>query len=280
MIAVLLLRLPAVRSSPRRLLLLAALAAPAALAAALRLPQAVQLVVDRSSALPADLPGWFLWIHVAEWPYLIAQVLGFPTPQYLPYFHELGYTMGFGWDRRVALGTETELPTIVVIGAATATLLVIGWGLQSYSRRKLAALGVLTATLVAMSLGWVVGSGYVAWAQARYYVPVLLVIVGVIAYVPARVRRPRALVVGIIALSSTLAGCASLATMIRRSTNGQPVVPQLSWLGFDAYVQWWWPGLPLVGLPSPNTTLAVGALATAGYVACLTFLATRTTRRP
>jgi hypothetical protein len=274
-IAVLVLRLPAVRSAPRRLILLAVLAVPALLAAAFRLPQAVQLVLDRSSAIPADLPGWFLWIHVAEWPYLIAQVLGFPTPRYLPYWGELGYTQGFGWDSRVGPATATELPTVVVIGAATATLLVLGWGLQSYSRRKVAALAIMGTTLVVMSFGWVVGSGYVAWAQARYYVPILLVIVGFVAYVPMRVPRPRALVVGIITLGATLAGVVSLATMIRRSTNGQPIVPQLSWLGFDAYVQWWWPDLPMVALPSPNATLAIGGLATLGYAAALTALAVR-----
>ncbi len=279
-IAVLLLRVPAVRGRPRRLILLVAFGIPALVAGAFRLPQYLQLILNRAAIMPADLPDWYLWIHIAEWPYLIAQVFGFPTPQYLPYFHELGYTMSFGWDRNVGPGTATELPTIVVIGAATAVLLVVGWGLQSYSRRKLAALAVLAATLIVVPLVAVVGSGYVAWVQARYFVPLVLVLVGIVAYVPARVPRPRALVVGVIALSASVAGCASLATLIRRSTNGQPVVPQLSWLGYDAYVQWWWPGLPLVGLPSPNATLVVGALATACYAAALTTLAFRTPRTP
>ena len=229
LLAVLLLRLPVLRRHAYRLLLVAVLAVPLAFAAVVRLPPYLGPFLNRSAYPLVELPDWFTWIHIAEWPYLVAQVFGFPMPRYLPYFYELGYTMSFGWDRRAGLGTETELPTLVVIAAATAVLLVVGWGLQSYSWRKLTALGVLIASLVVASFGFLAASGYVLWVQARYYVPIVIVIVGILAYAPARLPRPRRLVIGLVCLASSLAGFASLATLIRRSTNGQPVVPELSW---------------------------------------------------
>lgn len=208
---------------------------------------------------------WWPRFHVFEWPLLVSYVVGGATPRYLPY--PIGYTMGLGWDSRA--GFPIEFPSIVGILGVAVLALVVGVGLTRYSWPKIIAASLLFAAIFLISFLWVVGSGSAGWSQARYFVAPLLVLVAIVSLGQGRTPYLRKAVAALIWLGASVAAAAGLMTVVRRTTNGQPLVPDLAWNVYEAYPQWWWPDIGVPLAISPNYLIVVGALASSALFALM-----------
>ena len=241
-----------------------------------RIARAIELVQIQLPNVGDLIFEWAPRFHLSEWPLLVYYVFGGSTPVFLPY--EVGYTMGVGWDKNAAW-LPTEFPAVVGFFGVGAAAIAVGLGLTRYSARKIVTIAIMVVTVFTMSFGWTWLSGFIGWPQARYYVGAVVVAVGFSLLSsrarPLPMRRMHAVVIGTL---TGLAGAAALATVVRKTTNGQSV-PGTHWLEYESYIQWWWWNISELPVPHPNVLVLMGALASIVYSGLLSYIAYASLKR-
>jgi hypothetical protein len=247
---------------------LAVLAVPIALLASDRITSSLTYV---STSLPGIAESFFQWwprFHMLEWSLLMSYVVGGATPAYMPY--PLSYTAGLGWDNRA--GIPIEFPSIVGLAGAAVLVSVLWLGLSRYSWRKLVAVSLITGSIVLMSLGYVWFTNFAVWAQARYYFGPMMMLVGFATLMPLGKPLLRSAQVAVLAVGASVAASAALITVVRTTTNGQPLVPDRAWSVYEADEDWWWSSIG-VELPlSANGLIMAGVVVSTLMVVALLFL--------
>jgi hypothetical protein len=201
---------------------------------------------------------------LVELPSFISGLVGGQTPSWLQRESQVdldlpGYSWhGFGW----AMGwTDLELPSIVgaLSGFGLAGVILIGLGFAT--RRKAIVQVLLLVVLIAQVLVMrsIVNYRYDWGLQTRWFLPLLLLFVGV-TLLTSSVRlltRTQAVVVGVfIAVSGTSA----LMGAISRYVNGK----DHSWTTIDTSSGWWWPWAPSVAFLIVLTVIGLLLMAIAG----------------
>jgi hypothetical protein len=164
---------------------------------------------------------------------------------------------GLGW-------LDTQLPAIVLWGAAAVFVSVCFVGLAAMSWRKAIATTGTLLVLIALPLYVLYKSNAHVGAivQARYFLPLIVILALVLLYVPAgRSLELSRLQRWAVILGLSVANFVALQVDIRRYVTGIDV-PGLS---LDSGSEWWWSGVPF----SPNTVWLVGSLAFAALVVIL-----------
>ena len=198
---------------------------------------------------------WWPRFHVLEWPLLMSYVFGGSTPLYMPY--PLSYTSGVGWDSRA--GTPLEFPSLVGLAALLVVISVVWMGLTHYSWRKMAAISVVFSSIVVMSLGYVWFTSFSVWAQARYYVGPMILLIGLASFMPKSTPPLRAAQITLLGIAASVSAIAALSTVMRSTTNGQALAPDVAWSVYEAYVQWWWTNLNINFPLSPTGVVLIGS---------------------
>lgn len=273
-LAVLVMRWTALRRNWLWLIIAVLTLLSSALLGRVRISTAIDALLIDPPRLAGVITEWWPRFHLLDWPLLMHYVVGGATPVNMPYPNS--YTQGVGWDSRV--GIPIEFPSTVSILGLLAVAGVIWIGLSRYSARKLLAAGILLATIFAMSFGWVWLTEFRAWAQARYYVGPVMVLVGLLVFDSRRgpfLRKAQAVLLwGLVAV----AGTAALKTVVGRTISGQALVPGHHWSVENNYTMWWWPNVDILWPPSPNYTVVIGGVSLAILAAALIHLSQRGVR--
>ena len=191
---------------------------------------------------------------VLDIPALWIGAVGAPGPQH---DFEPGYPWGLGW-------MDTPLPSVVWLGGWTILVLVLVVALAGATRRRLLAVGLVGAGVVAIPAyaQYLMAVPVGGMIQPRYVLP-LLTVLALVAMVrldgtPLRLTpTQRATVVGLLSLTHAL----SLHTNLRRYLGGLDVT---NW-NLNSHVEWWW-SVPF----SPMVLWLVTSAAFAGALALLT----------
>jgi hypothetical protein len=163
---------------------------------------------------------------------------------------------GLGW-------LDTSMPALVRVCAGALFAAVLFAGLrQTDARKSIAVVGAglvvwLLPTYVLIRGGNVVGEN----VQPRYILP-LLVVIAVLAMLPARGQRfqPSSLQLGIVGVVLVVCEAFALHVNMRRYVTGNDIQ---GW-NLDAGAEWWW-DIPF----SPMAVWALGVLAYAGLLVLL-----------
>ena len=178
----------------------------------------------------------------------------------------LGIFGGFPWG---SLGwLDTSLPQIVLTGTMLAVAGVAFIALKVANRQKIIGLLIALGALWFMPLYLLQLGGFQAGEefQARYLMPLMMVLLGILVLTPTGVplitdRTRLWLILGGLSLANAIA----LHTNIRRYTTGVKV----QGFNLDSPREWWWPFFPdFIG---PNLVWAIGTLAFATLVWILLF---------
>ena len=152
---------------------------------------------------------------------------------------------------------------VLVVLAAAGTLML---GLAAYSWRKISAIAILMVGSLAQMIlmralagfgNWENDQGFAWVIQPRYFLPAVMVTVGLVMIV-SPVKRPifNRLQGVLVALALSVGATVSLMSVVARYMHGQ----RGSWVHFDTSVDWWWPWGP-----HPVLLIVVGAAAALAY---------------
>lgn len=182
--------------------------------------------------------------HLLELPSYLWALIGGQGPTFA---FPTAYLRGLGW-------LDTSVPSITGIFMLIAVIVVVTWGLGTYSARKIAAIAVAFVVLVGAVLIPLEGVNYAPTfvTQPRYVLPMLYVVIALAALRPARSGRPRLVLVVLIVVLAVVANAAAHLTSLHRYTNGEA----LPWMRPDMEPSWWWLGAPV----GPTTVWLIGAL--------------------
>ena len=238
-LAVAILATPTFRRKPRRLIILAVPLLVGLISLTFRFGDLQGLVsaplssASQSSvvAIEDGLVGQFIR-YTAETPAAFSGAFGANQPDFNQAY---AFYWGVGWF-------DVYQPTIVLVTVLTALGGVTFWGLTSYSRRKIAALALVSMVIIATPILILLPSGFTTGIfTARYALPLLLVGIAVVAYRPGitgkAMSRGQA---AVIFVAVGIAQSAALLATLRRYTNGQ----EETWLSVGFQPEWWWAGAP------------------------------------
>lgn len=181
-----------------------------------------------------EIPGFFVGLIGGQRPLNVLSDSGFN--QGLDGYRPTGLLYGPGW-------AEMNLPSIVGISSLIAVAIVLAVGFNSYRRTRVIAFAALvTATIIQIVIMRAMADFAAFWEiQPRYFLPILLVIVGVGAL---NTQVGKALMTRIQALMVTLlvvvSGTVSWMSVAARYAVG----PDASFTNFGQTADWWWSSGP------------------------------------
>lgn len=160
-------------------------------------------------------------------------------------------TWSLGW-------LDTNMPSAVWVPATASFVLLAGFGLLGASRGRSIAATVVLAAMLALPVASLLAVGLVVQEQlqARHYLPLLFVLLGVsLVRSPGQgplmlSRGPRLVIAGALMLAHSVA----LTININRYTRG---LTEFLYIDTSREIAWWWGGWA----PSPGTVWFVGTLA-------------------
>lgn len=174
-------------------------------------------------------------------------------------------TWSLGW-------LDTSMPSAVWVPVTTAFMMLAAFGLVGASRGRSVAAGVVLVGMLALPVTSLLSVGLVVQEelQARHYLPLLYVIMG-IALLRSREQGPLVLSRGTrltIATALSIGHSVALTININRYTRG---LTEFLYIDTNRDIEWWWGGWA----PTPGTVWAVGsaAFAVAAFVALSLFRA-------
>ena len=177
-----------------------------------------------------EVPGFFVGLLGGQRPLNVLTDSGFN--QGLDGYRPTGLLYGPGW-------AEMNLPSIVAIGILLAVAIVLAVGFNSYRRTRVVAFAVLVvATIMQIVIMRAMADFAAFWeVQPRYFVPILLVIIGVGAMNTrvgkALMTRVQALMVMTLVVVS---GSVAWMSVAARYAVG----PDAAFTNFGQAADWWW----------------------------------------
>jgi len=177
-----------------------------------------------------EIPGFFVGLLGGQRPVNVLSDSGFN--QGVDGYRPTGLVYGPGW-------AEMNLPSIVAISSLIAVAIVLAVGFNSYRRMRVIAFVVLVlATIVQIVImRSMVDFGPVWEVQPRYFIPILLVIIGVGALNTrvgsALMNRLQAFTVMILVVVSGTVAWMSVAARYA-------VGPDAAFTNFGQSADWWW----------------------------------------
>ena len=177
-----------------------------------------------------EIPGFFLGLLGGQRPGYVLSDSGFN--QGVDGYRPTGLLYGLGW-------AEVQLPSIVSIAGLVAVVVVAAVGLNSYRVSRLVAVLFLITAVVGQILVMRSMVDFISFweIQPRYFVPIFLVILGLLAFSPG-LRKPlltraQALVV---ILGLVIGGSVAWMTTAARYAIG----PDAAFTNFGQTPDWWW----------------------------------------
>ena len=195
--------------------------------------------------------------HTLELPSYLWALIGGQAPTFA---FPTAYLRGLGW-------LDTGVPSVVGIAVLVALVSVFAWGMGVYNSRKVGAVSISLIALIGAVLVPLesVNFGVGHSLQPRYFLPMLVVVLGLAALRPMRTGRPRlALTVLVVALMIIANATAHLASL-HRYTNGE----SLPWMRLDMEPNWWWLGAPI----GPTTVWIAGSVGFAVFACAVGLIA-------
>jgi hypothetical protein len=177
-----------------------------------------------------EIPGFFVGLLGGQRPLNVLSDSG--VNQGVDGYRPTGLLYGPGW-------AEMNLPSIVGIGSLIAVAIVLAVGFNSYRRTRIIAFAALVvATIVQIVIMRAMADFAAFWeVQPRYFVPILLVIVGVGAMNTrvgkALMTRVQALMVMLVVVMS---GSVAWMSVAARYAVG----PDAAFTNFGQTADWWW----------------------------------------
>ena len=177
-----------------------------------------------------EIPGFFAGLLGGQRPGYVLSDSGFN--QGVDGYRPTGLLYGLGW-------TEVQLPSIVSIAGLVAVVVVAAVGLNSYRLSRLVAVLFLITAVVGQILIMRSMVDFISFweIQPRYFVPIFLVILGLLAFSPGLgkrlLTRAQALVV---MLSVIVAGSVAWMATAARYAIG----PDAAFTNFGQTPDWWW----------------------------------------
>jgi len=177
-----------------------------------------------------ELPGFFVGLVGGQRPINVLTDSGFN--QGVDGYRPTGLLYGPGW-------AEMNLPSIVGISSLIAVAIVITVGFNSYQRSRVIAFAVLVvATVTQIVIMRAMVDFAAVWeVQPRYFIPILLVIIGVGALAKptgkALMTRVQAVTVMVLVI---LSGSVAWMAVAARYAVG----PDAAFTNFGQPADWWW----------------------------------------